>query len=736
MKNDTKKQKNNDNLDLQALLKKADKQTEFPEVLFDEFTPPTYEEWKENCISLLKGAPFDKKMYTKTYEGITFEPMYTRAMTEDILPKKSFPGMDDFMRGVHSSGYIKTPWGIAQACDETMPKDNNELLKHEIDKGSTIYNICLDSATLENKDAQYADKLGDIGCSVTTLEDMHQLLAGLDLEKHELYMYAGASPLPILSLTIAAMKASGVTIRNLHGVIGANPLGELVKHGKLYLSIVELYDEMYECARWAHCNAPKLKTIMVNSNVFSNGGANDVQEVAYTLSMAVSYIRALLERGIEINEAASQISFTFSMGANFFMQIAKLRAMRPLWAQIVKEFGGSESACKMHIHARPALFFKTVYDPYVNMLRNTTEIFSGVIGGVDSYENAPFDEPVRKGDEFSRRIARNVQIILQEEFGLLKPIDPSGGSWAVESLTQEIKEKIWTEFQVIEGKGGILAALEEGYPQKEIDKVLQMRFKNAELRRDRIVGNNMYPNLTEKPLDKREENAEAVKTQRMNDIGSYFVDLDDLFKQECLDKVAMSKSIDIVNNAIKAASAGSSIGELRKMINARGKNANKEQIMAILAHRWSERYEALRQLTEKYKKDTGENVNIFLANMGPIPQHKAREEFSTGFLQVGAFNVISNDGFKTTDEAVKAAEKTNADAVVICSTDKTYPEIVPDIAPKLKKALPNAVIYLAGAAPKDLEEAYRKAGVDDFISVRANCYKILQFLQKKKGMCE
>ena len=154
--------------------------------------------------------------------------------------------------------------------------------------------------------------------------------------------------------------------------------------------------------------------------------------------------------------------FGFSMGANFFMQIAKLRAVRPIWAQIVKAFGGNEESQKIHIHGRPAKFFKTVYDPYVNMLRDTSELFSGVVGGVDSFENSAFDEPVRKGDEFSRRIARNMQIILQEEFGLLQPIDPAGGSWAVETLTKQIKEKIWAEFQVIEGKGGIVAALKEG----------------------------------------------------------------------------------------------------------------------------------------------------------------------------------------------------------------------------------------------------------------------------------
>lgn len=727
-----KKNQDQNNLDLQTILNEAEKQTDFPEVSLDEFTPPTYGEWKEACIALLKGAPFEKKMYTKTYEGITFEPMYTRAGTEEILPKDSFPGMESFLRGARPNGYIKAPWGIAQVCDETLPKDNNELLRHEVDKGSTIYNIRLDRATLLDRDVRNADEVGDEGCSITTLQDMYDVLHGLELEKHPLYLYAGASALPVLSLVIAARKASGKSVQQLSGFIGANPLEELLRDGKSYASMSKLYDEMASCALWAAENAPQLRTIMVRSDVFSRGGANDVQETAYTLAIAVGYLRALLERGLGIQEAAGQIFFGFSMGANFFLQIAKLRAVRPIWSQVVKAFGGDEEAQRMHVHARPALFFKTIYDPYVNMLRNTTELFSGVVGGVDSYENEPFDEPVRKGDEFSRRIARNVQIILQEEFGMLKPIDPAGGSWAVESLTKQMKEKIWSEFQVIESKGGILKALEEGYPQAQIAGVLASRLKNAELRRDHIVGNNMYPNMTEKLLDTRSEDTGALKKQRMDEVAAYLADIDEAFKQETLEALRKAPKTFAAAPAIAAAKAGATIAELRGALSAEDQAV--ETITPILPHRWSERFEALRKVTEDYRDRTGDNVKIFLANMGPIPQHKARAEFSTSFLQVGAFEVQPNNGFKSIEDAVTAAALSGADAAVICSTDATYPTIVPELAPKLKKALPQATIYLAGAAPKDLESVYKEAGVDDFISVRANCYQILQFLQKKKGM--
>ena len=714
--------------ELQKLLKKSADVENFPDVPLDEFTPPTDEEWKAACEALLKGAPFEKKMFTKTYEGITFDPMYTRKHTEDILPKGVMPGMGDYLRGVDAAGYIGKPWGIAQACDETLPAENNELLRHEHDKGATIYHIVLDTASRTGVDARQAETVGDTGTSVTTVEDMHVLLTGLDLAKFPLYVYAGANAVPLLALVAAARRASGEDMAEVRGIVGADPIGALVADGKLPASLDAHYDSLAAAARWATVNAPHLRTVFVRSDVYSNGGANDVQEVASVLATATAYLRALCERGLTIDEAASQIAFAFSMGANFFLQIAKLRAVRPLWAQIVGAFGGSAEAQKMRIHARPALFFKTIYDPYVNMLRNTTEIFSGVVGGIDSFESAPFDEPIRKGDEFSRRIARNVQIMLQEEFGLLQPIDPAGGSWAVETLTRQMKEKIWAEFQRIEKEGGIIAALRAGSLQESVAAVLAARFKNADLRRDRIVGNNMYPNMTETLLETRAEDTAALKAQRTADIDAYLSDIDVKHRDEALASLRQAHSVD---HAVEAALAGATIAELMTAV-TEGNGA--ETVTAIAPHRWSERFEALRQRTEEYKAEKNDNVKIFLANMGPIPQHKARADFTTGFLQVGAFEVLGNDGFKTVEEAADAARASGADAVVICSTDATYPEIVPALAPKLHEVLPKARVFLAGAAPKDLLETYKEAGIDEYISVRANCYEILESLQKQKGM--
>lgn len=736
--------------ELEAILKQSEGKTDFPQVTFDEFTPPTYEEWVDACNALLKGKPFDKLMYTKTYEGITFSPIYTLRTGPDaqdaILPTDDYPGMGDFMRGQKVNGYKEEPWGIAQSCDEALPKENNELLKHEIDRGSTVYNVCLDASTLHGIDVTDAEKPGETGVSLTTLEDVHNLLDGLDLAKYPFMMYTGESALAPLAMVAAAVKAQGKDVSALHGVIGGSPLTQLLTDGKNKESLEKAYDQMAETIRWARKNAPSVATVFIPSDVFSLGGAQAVQEIAYTFGVAVEYIREMLKRGISIHDIAQSFYFGFNVGATFFIEIAKLRAARQVWSNIMKAFGAEED-CSMKIHAKPAFFTKTIFDVGVNMLRNTTEAFSAVVGGVDTYENAPYDDTVRKGDEFSRRIARNLQIMLQEEFGMLRPIDAAGGSWAIEKLTKEMAEKIWAEFQKIESLGGMTKAIEKGYPQKEIKAVLEKRFKALDLRKDRAVGNNMYPLMGEVLLEARPEDTEAIKKELGDAAKAYRADLDLAFRSQKLAELKDAGEGEAIDKAAAAAAAGATIAEIYEVAgNAEGSIV----VEKIDAHRWTERFEALRFDTEAYKEKTGKNVEIFLANMGKIPQHKARADFSTSFLQVGEFNVHLNNGFQDDEdkpgsrwdkcvEALKAGaddKGTPYDVAVICSTDATYPEDVPALAPRLKEVLGDGTLFLAGAAPKDLEETYRKAGVDDFISVKANCYEILRMLQKKKGMIE
>jgi len=356
------------------------------------------------------------------------------------------------------------------------------------------------------------------------------------------------------------------------------------------------------------------------------------------------------------------------------------------------------------------------------------------MGGIDSLHVSHFDEALGLPDEFSRRIARNVQIILQEECNFIRVIDPPGGSWAIETLTDQVAQKAWALFQEIERKGGMADALVAGFPQSFVAATRAERFSAIAHRREVIVGVNMYPNLKEKPLTVRLVDHAAVHAERSAEVQRIRHAVDPQVRQDALDALtqALAAAPDrLVERAIAAARAGATLGDLATAL-ASGDAAG-PTVEPIPFHRAAEQFETLRTTAEAYMARTGARPKVFLANMGPIPQHKARADFSTGFFEAGGFEVIGNSGFATVEEAAQAALESGAGIVTICSTDETYPEIVPALTGLIKSSRPDVTVVLAGY-PTDQIETYRAAGVDEFIHLRANCYETLVRLQQLKGV--
>lgn len=706
-------------------------------VSFDEFALPTNQEWHNEVLTALKGASFEKRMYTDTYEGIKLSPIYTLEDTEDILRDNDLPGMPPYRRGSSASGYISQPWAISQSCENVLPEEANLSMIREIKKGSETVYFELDACTRAGTDPKEKFFKGDYrGVSVSTLEDAYKLLKGLDLSAKPIHIYAGASVIPILSLFAAEARASGRagSIKKYKGCIGADPLGELAAEGKLPIPLEELYDEMALAIQWAEEEMPDIKTILVRGDPYHNGGSNSTQEAAYAVSAAISYIRAMMYRGIEPDTTIKHIRFSLSIGANFFMEIARLRAIKMVWSQVVDSFGvDSEKSGKMDIIARTSRFTATVNDPYVNILRSTTQAFSGAVGGVSSLQVGCFDEAVRPGGEIAKRIARNIQIMLQTEFDLLQPTDPAGGAWYIETLTLQVAEEIWSLMQNTDSNGGFLKSLEDGHIQENVEKIFNSRLKNLAFRSDRALGTNMYPNNNEQALEYESPYGEELFRKRKDAVDSYKEIMDNEHTHNTLNMIMPSiegRKGALVEAVINSFMAGASIGEVRDVLNDGFDGEVK--VKPIGAHRWTEKFEALRKRTENYIARTGDNIRVFLVNIGPIPQHKARADFSTGFMEVAHFQVLKNTGFETTDEAVDAAVRSGADVAVICSTDDTYPELVPPIAQGIKAKNPAMKLYLAGAPVPEFKESYLKAGIDDFIHVRANCYEILQSIQNSK----
>jgi len=700
---------------------------------FTEFPTTDYSEWRAAAEAALKGGSFEKKLVTRTHEGIDLQPMYRAEDVAGLPHMGSLPGFAPFVRGTEVLGYKQTPWEVSQELTDATPDAFNRALRADLERGQTAVNMRLDLATLQGKDADTAepDLVGKGGLSVSCLSDLTQALDGFDPERTPLFIRTGASGLPLLAMVLAMLEKQSRSGAKLRGCIGSDPLGELAATGQLPRSLDGAYEDMVQLATWATTVAPELRTVMVCGHPYHDGGGSAVQELAFALATGVEYLRELQARGVTIDQAAPRLLFAFSLGSNLFMEIAKLRAVRLLWTKIVTAFGGGEEARKMRIHTRTSTWNKTLYDPNVNMLRATTEAFSGVLGGCDSLHIGPMDEIARVPTDFSRRVARNAHTVLREEAGLTQAIDPAGGSWYVEQLTDTVANKSWELFQAVERQGGMAEALCMGFPQEQVATVSDQRTKAYAQRRDIFVGTNMYPNPADDPLVPESPDHATLKQQRTKDLQAFRQRVNDDTRREALQQLAAASADKRLVTATTAAAGGATLSDLYGTLTTGEKTESLSTPVAT--GRGSEPFEALRRRSETYAERTRVLPAVFLANMGPIPQHKARADFCRGFLEVGAFDVIGNDGFETVNQALEAALAFGAQAVVICSTDKTYPELVPPLAKGLKAAKPGIQVLVAGY-PADHIEAFQAAGVDDFIHIRANCYELLAKLQNQMGV--
>lgn len=701
---------------------------------FDEFERPTKEQWKAEATAALKGAPFDKVMYTKTYENLTIEPIYCAEDIDGLPHLKSKPGFQPYVRSIRPNGFIDAPWKISQEISDALPEDFNSEARFDIARGQTSLNIVLDPPTRKGIEPAEAEacQVGLQGLSLSSLADLKAAIHEINTDKISVICYTGATALPMISLFASALKEENKGIDKLEACIGCDPLGELAAEGKSGISLKAAYDSIYQTINWTLKNAPKLQTIFIQGHPYHNAGASSTEEVAFALSTAAEYLREMIGRGLTIDQVAPSIRFGFSLGSNFFMEIAKLRAARILWSQLVAAFGGNEESQKMSIHGRTSAYNKTVFDPYVNMLRITSEGFSGAVGGADSMHLAPFDEPIRTPDRFSRRIARNVQVMLQEESRFTMPIDMGAGSYYIEKMTDQFARSAWGIFQELEGDGGMAAALKAGRPQDICAATAAKRAKGIQARQDVILGTNMYANLTEKRIEIPSVDREELKKVRSAAVAEYrksHVHLSLAGQLQSIETAFGADGENALELAISAVQAGANLSDIYEVI--ADLDQARECITALNIHRASEAFEKMRKHTEAYKEENGKNLQLFLANMGPIPQHKPRADFACGFFEVAGFEMLNNNGFETADAAADAALASQAEVVVICSTDATYPDYVSAIATRIKAAKPEITVIVAGKQPAEAEKDFIAAGVDDFIHVRANCYEINKKLQEK-----
>ncbi|MFA6288801.1 MAG: methylmalonyl-CoA mutase family protein [Opitutaceae bacterium] len=614
--------------------------------------------WKRTVEAELKGVPFDKKLVTRTFEGVAIQPLYTRIDLDGLATEKSWPGEAPFLRGTRPQGYKQSSWLVAQELAIASASEFNAALTSDLMHGQDC--VVLD-----------AEKT-----SVDTSKKLSSALAGVDLTAVPVHLRAGVDATALAAGFLELARGRGVATGRLAGAVTADPLAVWARSGGLPASLDSLYDSLATWTRSSAKESANLKTVGVDAALWGDAGATAVQELAFALSAAVEYMKALAARDISAEVAGVRLQFRFSVGPQFFPEVAKFRAFRPLWTRVLSAFGVDPAlASGASVTAATGTWNKTRLDQHVNMLRVTTEALSAVLGGVDALHIAPFDELSGRTDDVSRRIARNVHTLIAEEFSFTQTADAAGGSWYVEKLTDEFARKAWELFQDIEGRGGFVAALRIGHLQQLVTKAAAEKADAIAKRRLGLVGTNLFPNLRERAL---------------------------------------------VRSSVAPAGA---------MNFALGST-----ITPVTPFRVAQPFEELREASDAYAAQTGARPKVFLAKMGPPLQHKARADFSAGFFATGGFEALGKQSFETAETAAAAAIASNASVVVLCSTDDTYPELVPVFAKAVKTANPAVTVVLAGMpADAAVVTAFRAAGIDEFIHIRANVPQVLANLLKKIG---
>jgi methylmalonyl-CoA mutase len=704
--------------------------------LLAEFSAVGYDDWHKLVEAELKGAPFDKRMLTSTYEGITLRPVYRREDTEKLPHVNSYPGFAPFVRGGNASGYLKEPWAVSQEIAYSSPTDFNHAARNSLSRGLNALNMVLDKATRNGHDPDWAqpEEVGSGGLSIATLDDLDRALEGVDLDTTSLFIRSGASAMPFAALLVALARKRGKSPSALRGCIEMDPLGILAHEGTLPQSLAGAYREMAALTQWASAHAPGLQTICVHSRSWHESGGNAVQELAFTLATGIEYVREMDKQGAPVDVVAPRMRFAVTVGVNFLMEIAKLRALRMLWSRAIGAAGGNEASQKLSLHVRTSQWNKTVYDPYNNLLRVAVEAFAGVLGGCDSMQAGTFDEVIRPPDDVSLRIARNTQLVLQKECDLIQVIDPAGGSWCIETLTTELAAKAWTLFQEVEKLGGMEAALRVAFPQKVVTAVAAEKIKAVSRRRDSIVGVNQYANPAEKPLERPDGEDKSFYRQRVRRVASHRMSLEDWENETVLDKLSRVvdlKGTGLFEACVKAVSAGATLGETARAI--RISDTACDPITPVRFMRVAAPFERLRNATVRDGKARKGLPDVFLCNMGGLRDYKARADFSRGFFAIGGYEVVSPEGFKTPEAAAEAFAKSKARVAVICSTDENYPALVPALVAAIRASRPGAVIVLAGYSPDQIE-AHKQSGVDEFIHVRADAVELLAIFHSRLGI--
>ena len=616
------------------------------EKLFTEFQAPTTQEWLDKIQVDLKGADFQKRLVWRTNEGFNVQPFYRREDLKDLKAVDSLPGEFPFVRGNKKDNNL---WYVRQDINADDAKAANAKALDVLNKG--------------------VDSLGfKIKGDDVSAEFIATLLDGIMPQYVELnFQTCQRHCVELATLLVDYFKQKNYPLAELKGSINFDPISKILSKGKDTSAVLQQAKALVEALK----ELPGYKCINVNSCLLNNSGAYIYQELGYALAWGAEYLNLLTEAGVEATEAAKRIKFNMGVSENYFMEIAKFRAARLLWAQIVKQYEPKcDCACQMHVCAITSEYNQTLFDSYVNLLRSQTETMSAAIANVDSIVVTPFDKPYEVPTEFAERIARNQQLLLKEEAHFDKLVDVSGGSYTIEHLTDALAREGWKLFLAVEEAGGFLAEALKGNITNAVNASNDKRHAAAATRREFILGTNQFPNFTEKSEGKVPQGGQACCCHATSE------------ETEC--------TIPALNKA-----------------------------------RLASEFEELRLATEKAQKQPV----AFMLTIGNLAMRQARAQFSCNFLAAAGYKVVDNLGFKTVEEGVDAALEAKADIVVICSSDDEYAEYA---VPAFQYLAGRAMFVVAGAPA--CSDDLKAAGIENFIHVKSNQLETLRAYNAQLGI--
>jgi len=680
------------------------------------------DDWKKAADKEVKG----KDLTWHTPEGIDVKPLYTAADAGD----PGLPGFAPFTRGVRASMYAGRPWTIRQYAGFSTAEESNAFYRRNLAAGQKGLSVAFDLATHRGYDSDHPRVVGDVGkagVAIDSVEDMKILFDGIPLDQMSVSMTMNGAVIPILAFFIVAGEEQGVSQAELDGTIQNDILKEFMVRNTYIYPPEPSMRIVSDIIAYTSANMPKFNSISISGYHMHEAGATAVQELAFTIADGKEYVQRAMASGLDIDAFAGRLSFFFGIGMNFFMEVSKLRAARTLWHHVMDELGAKDERSKMlRTHCQTSGVSLQEQDPYNNVIRTTVEAMAATLGGTQSLHTNALDEAIALPTEFSARIARNTQIILTEETGITKVVDPLGGSYYVEALTAELVDQAWKIIGEVDELGGMTKAVASGMPKRLIEEAAAARQARVDKGEDVIVGVNKYRLETEDQLDTLEVDNDFVRQGQIARLAATRASRDEAACQAALNALTegAKSGANLLALAVDAASARATLGEISDAMEAVfGRYATTPvPVQGIYgsAHEFDQRWAQVLDGVASVGRRLGRKPKLLVAKMGQDGHDRGANVIASAFSDMG-FDVISGPLFQTPEETVVLALQHDVDAVGASSLAAGHKTLIPELIKGLREAGRGDIKVIAGGVipPQDYDYL-REAGVQGIYGPGSN----------------